>query len=146
MKLYYSPGACSLAARITLHELDIETDFERVDLQTKVTEAGHDFRDVNPLGYVPALELDDGSIVTENVAILPYIADLRPGVLAPLAGSLDRVRLYQTLGFLAGELRRRTPVFWGPRRRWPGNGHRQTQVPRRSCAAPTWRWPQLPRR
>jgi glutathione S-transferase len=111
MKLYYSPRACSLAARIAFHELGIQPDYERVDLRTKITETGRDFRQVNPLGYVPALELDDGTVITENVAILPYIADMRGGEIAPLPASFDRVRLIEALGFLSGELHKSFSPF-----------------------------------
>lgn len=104
MKLYYSPGACSLASRICLHELGLDAVYESVDLTTKKTASGGDYRAVNPLGYVPALELDDGQVLTENVAILPFIADKRPGELAPESGTFDRVRHYQMLGFVSSEL------------------------------------------
>jgi glutathione S-transferase len=104
MRLYYSPRACSLASRIALHEIGADVEYERVDLRTKQTEAGRDFRDVNPLGYVPVLELDDGAILTESPAILSYIADLRPGTLAPDQGTFERVRLHQALAFVSGEL------------------------------------------
>ena len=114
MKLYYSPGACSLASRIAFQELGLEAQYERVDLTTKLTETGRDFHQVNPIGYVPALELDDGTILTENNAILPFIADLRPGTLAPATDSFERVRLNQALGFLSGELHKSfSPFFAG---------------------------------
>src|SRR5687768_7958240 len=91
MKLYYSPGACSLAVRISLHEIDAAADFERVDLKTKTTEHGVDFRTINAKGYVPMLVLDDGATITEIDAILDYIADRHPE-LAPGA-PLGRTRL-----------------------------------------------------
>ncbi|MDB4937636.1 MAG: Glutathione S-transferase domain protein, partial [Labilithrix sp.] len=76
MKLYYAPGACSLASDIVLHEARIPADYVKVDLKTKKTEQGADFNAVNPKGYVPALQLDDGDVLTENVAVLQYLASL----------------------------------------------------------------------
>src|SRR5258706_10675089 len=78
MKLYYSPGACSLAPHIAAKEAGLSLDLVRVDLRTHRTEHGDDYWRLNPKGYVPALELDDGSLLTENVAILPFLADQRP--------------------------------------------------------------------
>jgi glutathione S-transferase len=74
MKLYYSPGACSLADHIALHEAGIPFECEKVDLKTKRTQSGADFTTVNPKGYVPALTLDSGETLTENIAILDWIA------------------------------------------------------------------------
>jgi glutathione S-transferase len=102
MKLYYSPGACSLSVRISLHEAGIPAEFERVDLQAKVTERGTDYLAINPKGYVPMLVLDDGAGVTENVAVLDLIADREPG-LRP-AGPLGRTRLLEMLSYLSCEL------------------------------------------
>jgi glutathione S-transferase len=102
MKLYLAPGACSLADHIALHEAGLEFDRVRVDLRTKRTEDGGDFNQVNPKGYVPALVLDDGQLLTENVAILFWVAERAPR-LAP-AGELGRVRLVEALAFIASEL------------------------------------------
>jgi len=102
MKLYYSPGACSLSVRISLHEARIAAEFERVDLKAKVTERGDDYLAINPKGYVPMLVLDDGAVVTENVAVLDLIADRVP-VLRP-AGPLGRTRLIEMLSYLSCEL------------------------------------------
>ena len=105
MKLYYSPGACSLAAHIVAKEEGLAIAIERVDLKTHRTEHGGDFRLLNPKGYVPALELDDGSVLTEGVAILPFLADQRPEAgLAPPPGTMARTRLVEWLAFLASEL------------------------------------------
>jgi glutathione S-transferase len=102
MKLYFSPGACSLADHIALHEAGLTFDRIRVDLRTKQTEDGRDFNEINPKGYVPALELDDGQLLTENVAILCWVAERAPQ-LAP-RGELGRIRLIEMLAFIATEL------------------------------------------
>ncbi|MBC2779153.1 glutathione binding-like protein [Parasphingopyxis marina] len=102
MKLYYAPGACSLAGRISLHEAGILADFEKVDLATKVTENGDDYAAINPRGYVPMLVLDDGESVTENTAVLAYIAECEPA-LSP-EGPLARIRLIEILTYLSTEL------------------------------------------
>ena len=113
MKLYYSPGACSLATHIAAKEAGLALDLERVDLKTHRTEHGEDYRRLNPKGYVPALELDDGTLLTENVAILPFIADQRPEAgLAPPPQTMARTRLLEWLGFLATELHKAFgPIF-----------------------------------
>jgi glutathione S-transferase len=102
MKLYLAPGACSLADHIALHEAGLAFDHVRVDLRTKRTEDGRDFHEVNPKGYVPALVLDDGQLLTENVAILYWIAEQAPR-LAP-GGNLGRTRLVEMLAFIGSEL------------------------------------------
>ena len=102
MKLYLAPGACSLADHIALHEAGLEFDRIRVDLPKKRTEDGGDFNEVNPKGYVPALVLDDGQLLTENVAILCWVAERAPQ-LAP-GGDLGRIRLIEMLAFIATEL------------------------------------------
>jgi len=102
MKLYYAPGACSLAGRISLHEAGIPADFERVDLKTKMTEHGYDYTILNPKGYVPLLVLDDGEPLTEIAAILALIAEAHPE-LAP-EGPFSSARLIEMLSFLSSEL------------------------------------------
>ncbi|MGH7480604.1 MAG: glutathione binding-like protein [Longimicrobiales bacterium] len=102
MKLYLTPGACSLADHIALHEAGLAFDRVRVDLRTKRTEDGGDFTEVSPKGYVPALVLDDGQLLTENVAILCWAAERAPE-LAP-GGDLGRIRLIEMLAFIATEL------------------------------------------
>lgn len=104
MKLYLAPGACSLADHIALTEAGIEFETIRVDLQTRRTEHGDNFADINPKGYVPALAFDDGDILTENVAILDWIAAEKPR-LAP-EGRLGRSRNIEVLAFLATEIHR----------------------------------------
>ncbi len=112
MKLYYSPGACSMADHIALHEAGVEFEHERVDLKTKRTERGDDYTQVNAKGYVPALVLDSGETLTENVAILDWISDqsdgLKPG------GPLGRARQLEALAYISGELHKSFgPMFNG---------------------------------
>lgn len=110
MKLYYAPGTCSLAGRISLHEAGLASEFERVDLRTKMTEEGHDYTALNAKGYVPALVLDDGELVTENLAVLSFLADRSPS-LAP-GGPLGRTRLIEMLAFISTEIHKAfKPLF-----------------------------------
>lgn len=102
MKLYLAPGACSLADHIALHEAGLVFDRVRVYLRTKRTEDGRDFHEINPKGYVPALELNDGEVLTENVAILFWIAE-HAARLAP-GGNLGRTRLIEMLAFIGSEI------------------------------------------
>jgi glutathione S-transferase len=102
MKLYLTPGACSLADHIALGEAGLAFDRVKVDLATKRTEDGQDFTAINPKGYVPALVLDDGQLLTENAAILSWIAERAPS-LAP-GGELRRIRLIEMLAFISSEL------------------------------------------
>lgn len=105
MKLYYAPDTCSLSPHIVLRELAIEFDLVKVDNRSKLTADGRDFRTINPKGYVAALELDDGKILTEGPAILQYLADLKPeSGLAPRADSWERVRLQEWLNFITSEI------------------------------------------
>lgn len=105
MKLYYAPHTCSLSPLIVLKELDLPHALIKVDNQTKRTADGRDFRDISPKGYVAALELDNGEVLSEGVAIVQYLADLKPEAqLAPPPGSWDRVRLQETLNFITSEI------------------------------------------
>lgn len=107
MKLYYATGTCSLSPHIVASEAGIPLDLERVDIgkSPRLTETGGDYSVVNPNGYVPALKLDDGTVLTEGVAIVQYLADLRPqSGLAPPAGTRERVELQSWLNFIATEL------------------------------------------
>lgn len=105
MKLYYAPNTCSLSPHIVAAEAGIPLELEKVALASHRTATGADYRTVNPLGYVPALQLDDGELLTEGVAMVQYLADLRPeSGLAPPAGTIARVRLQQWLTFVATEL------------------------------------------
>jgi glutathione S-transferase len=110
MKLYYAPGACSLSVRISLHEAGVPAEFERVDIHTKMTERGYDYTAINPKGYVPLLALDDGNTITENVAVLEFIADREPR-LGP-GGPLGRTRLIEMLSWLSTELHIAFKPFW----------------------------------
>ena len=113
MKLYYSPGACSLASHITLKELGLPFEAVQVDLRTKKTKDGADFSAISPKGYVPALELDGGGVLTEGTAILQYLADQKPAAaLAPPANSFERYRLQEWLGFINSEIHKSfSPLF-----------------------------------
>ncbi|AMN47836.1 glutathione S-transferase [Steroidobacter denitrificans] len=113
MKLYYSRGACSLAAHIALYEAGLAFRAEPVDLKAKTLAGGADFRQVNPLGYVPVLELDGGERLTEVGVVLQYIADQKPETsLAPPAGTMPRYRLMQWLAFISSELHKTfSPLF-----------------------------------
>jgi glutathione S-transferase len=105
MKLYYSPGACSLSPHIALREAGIAFEAEMVDLGSKKTESGADYKAINPKGYVPALRLDDGQLLTEGPAIVQYIADQNPGSkLAPASGTPARYRLQEWLNYITAEL------------------------------------------
>jgi glutathione S-transferase len=113
MKLYYSPGACSLASHIILNEINVDFDLVRVDLKTHKTEKGADYYDVNPKGYVPALEINPGLILTENVAILPFLAQHDPKQdLIPPSG-LGRAKVLEWLGYLNSDLHDAYSVFFG---------------------------------
>lgn len=113
MKLYYSPGACSLSPHIVALEAGIALQFEKVDGKAKRTESGQDFWQVNPKGYVPALELDNGELLTEGPAIVQYLADLKPeSGLAPANGTLPRYRLQEILGYINSEIHKSySPLF-----------------------------------
>jgi glutathione S-transferase len=102
MILYYSPGACSLADHIALHEADMKFDLVKVDLKTHKLEDGSPFTEINPKGYVPALQFDDGEVLTENVAILSFIADKYPALMAP--GQFGRYRLLEMLSYISAEI------------------------------------------
>lgn len=115
MKLYYSPGACSLSPHIALREAGLNFDLVKVDLKTKETADGGDYRRVNPKGYVPALVLDDGKVLTEGPAIVQYVADQRPSMgLAPANGTLERYRLQEWLNFITAELHKSYGALFGP--------------------------------
>lgn len=117
MKLYYAPGACSLAPHIALREAERRFDLERVDLRTKRTASGADYRAINPKGYVPALALDEPGtvILTEVPAVLVYVADLAPETrLAPPAGTFARYHLLEWLAFVSSELHKQFGPMFAP--------------------------------
>lgn len=116
MKLYYSPGACSLAVHIVLREADFEFELDKVDLREKKTASGEDYNLVNAKGYVPALRLDDGQVLTENAVLLQYVADqkLQAG-LAPPWGSMERYRLMEWLSFISTEIHKTLGALFNPK-------------------------------
>lgn len=113
MKLYYSPGACSLSPHIALHEAGLAHELVKVDLRAKKTESGDDFAAINPKGQVPALQLDSGELLTEGPVIVQMIADKAADKgLAPPAGSAERYRLQEWLNFITTELHKNfSPMF-----------------------------------
>lgn len=115
MKLYYIPGACSLSPHIVLREAGLPFELELVDIESKKTAGGKDYYTVTPKGYVPALVLDDGQMLTEGPAIVQYLADLVPEKrLAPPAGSMERYHLMEWLNYIASELHKSIGVFFMP--------------------------------
>lgn len=115
MKLYYAPGACSLAVHIVTKELGVPVETVKVDLRAKKTADGGDYLKVNGKGYVPALQLDDGTLLTEGPAITQYLADQNPGKnLAPKAGTIERVRLQEWLNFITSEMHKGMGSFFNP--------------------------------
>jgi glutathione S-transferase len=112
MILYYSPGACSLADHIALSEAGMKFDLAKVDLKTHKIDDGRSYLDINPKGYVPALQFDDGEVLTENVAILSYIADKYPALMAP--GQFGRYRLLEMLSFISSEIHKSFARLFNP--------------------------------
>ncbi len=105
MKLFYKPGACSLASHIMLLEVGANFTVDEVDTQAGRTKSGRDFKQINPKGYVPALELDTGEVITEGVSILQYIADQHPeNQLTPAVGTIARARMQEHLNYTSSEL------------------------------------------
>lgn len=125
MKLYYAPGASSLAAHIILNEINVDFDLERVDLKTHTTEKGVNFYDINPKGYVPTLEINPGLILTEAVAILPFLAqhDPRQDLIPP--SGMGRAKVLEWLGFLNSEVHDAYAVFFSKN---PPEGEARTRA------------------
>jgi glutathione S-transferase len=115
MKLYFAVNTCALAPHIVLREAGIPFELVEVDLRTKRTKMGADYKEMNPKGYVPALQLDDGELLTEAAVIAQFLADLKPQAkLAPPAGTMERVRLQEWLNFIATELHKATSPLYNP--------------------------------
>jgi glutathione S-transferase len=110
VKLYYSPLACSLADHIALEESGVSCDFERVDLHAKVTASGRDFTAITRKGYVPVLVLDDGQVLTENIAILDWIASRHPQL--SVGGPLGRTRVLEAMTYISTEIHRAFKPMW----------------------------------
>lgn len=116
MKLYFSPGACSLSPHIVAHEAGLALALEHVDLGTKKLRDGRDFLSINPKGYVPALELDSGELLTEGPAIVQYLGDLKPeSRLVPPAGTSERYRLQEMLGYINSEIHKSYSPLFNPK-------------------------------
>ncbi len=113
MKLYYSPGACSLSPHIVSREAGIPVELKKVNTKDKTIDGGGDYWKVNGKGYVPTLELDNGQLLTEGPAIVQYLADQKPDSgLAPKAGSIDRYKLQEWLNFITSEIHKQfSPLF-----------------------------------
>lgn len=113
MKLYYSPGACSLSPHIALHEAGLKFDIEEVDLGTKKTKSGADYAKINAKGYVPTLQLDNGQVLTEAAVVVQYIADQKPEAnLLPRAGTPERYRAQEWLNYIAAEVHKGFAPLW----------------------------------
>src|SRR5471032_1156914 len=113
MKLYYAPGACSLSPHIVAREAGVDVELAKVDIKTKTVAKDGDYWAVNPKGYVPALQLDNGEVLTEGPAIVQYLADQKPGAgLAPANGTLERYRVQEMLGYINSEIHKSySPLF-----------------------------------
>ena len=114
MKLYYTPGACSQAPHIAAHELGLPVEAVKVDLAKHTLPDGSDYYKVNPKGYVPLLVLADGTSISEASVILQYLADQKPGTIAPAFGSLARWKMMELLTFLATEVHKGFSPLWNP--------------------------------
>jgi glutathione S-transferase len=115
MKLYYSPGACSLAPHIVAREAGLSPDLEQVDLANRTTGSGRSFLEVNPKGYVPALQVEDGTVMTEVSALIQYLADQAPQAgLIPAAGTPERYKVLEWIGFISTEIHKGFGPLWNP--------------------------------
>lgn len=115
MKLYYSPGACSMAVHIVANEAGHALDLVKVDIPNKKTESGEDFWQINPKGYVPALALDNGDVLTEVGVICQYLADQKPeSGLVPKLGSIERYHQMEALNFAATEIHKQIGALFNP--------------------------------
>ena len=140
MKLYYNPGVCSLSPHIAFREAGISFEPVKVDTKTHTLADGGDYYEINPRGYVPALRLDDGSVMTEGPAIVQYIADLNPeSGLAPANGTIERYRLQEWLGFINSELHKGFSPLFNP----AANPEYKTTVVKKLTDRLTWTARQL---
>lgn len=114
MKLYYAPGACSLAPHIALEEAGLPHDLVKVDLMKHTLPDGSDFRAINPKGYVPFVQLDDGTYLSEASVVLQHIADRKPGTIAPVFGTAERWKLMEWLAFISTEVHKNFSPLWNP--------------------------------
>ena len=115
MKLYYAPFSCALSPHIVLRELNLPFTLERMDYATKKTDTGQDYVAINPKGYVPALQFDDGTLLTEGPAITQYLVDkYAPGSLAPLPGTMERAQVNSYLTFIGTELHKPWSALFSP--------------------------------
>ncbi|MBS0380499.1 MAG: glutathione transferase GstA [Proteobacteria bacterium] len=145
MKLYYLPGACSQASNIALREAGLKFELVQVDRLTKKAADGLDFNEVNPKGYVPALTLDSGETLTENICVLQYIADRNPAAqLAPAWGTMERYRLVEWLGFVSSEIHKNYSVLFRKdagdelRQHAIGNLSKRLDYLQRALGSKTW--------
>jgi glutathione S-transferase len=129
MKLYYSPGACSLSPHIVLREAGYSFDIEKVDLGAKKTESGADFTAINAKGYVPALKLDDGQVLTEGPVIVQYLADRKPeSKLVPANGTPERYKLLEWLNYITAELHKSLGSLFNPKMPEAWQGETRTAI------------------
>ena len=132
MKLYFSAGACALHPQIALREAGVPFELVRVDLRAHKLHDGADFYAINPKGYVPVLELDDGSLLTEGAVIDQYVADLKPEAkLAPKAGTIERYRLQEWLHFIGTEIHKAFSPLFNPQLDEAGKAQWREKVSRR---------------
>jgi glutathione S-transferase len=131
MKLYIAPGTCSLAPHIALREAGVPFDLAIVDLKSKRADDGTSFTDLNPKGYVPALRLDSGQVLTENVAVLLYIADRHPAAHLTPSDTMERYRLIEWLCFINSELHKAFSPLFSPSAPEPMRQYAQALILRR---------------
>lgn len=128
MKLYYAKGACSLVPRIIINEINIPCEFESVDLQTKTTQSGKNFNDINPKSYVPTIETDDHHVLTENSVILQYLADHYDATsLLPGTKEFHRYQILEWVNFVTTELHKNFGVLFKPQ--YPEEMKKDVQIP-----------------
>ena len=135
MKLFYVPGACSLSPHIVLREMGADFKLDKVDRKTKISESGTNYNQLNPKSYVPALQLDDGTVLTEGASILMYLADQKGGEkVAPRPGSKERYKVQEWLVFIATEIHKSfSPLF----RKTPDPAFRENLAKRLDFVAQT---------